>query len=767
MALSKRRNVVARMKAAAPTPRPKARTTPSARLSPTRPSPAGRVELCLNTRTWHLANPSVELALRWAYIVRNRRRWRGHSRMMADRCRTLLRDDLEGGDSLLNAIAAGGRVLVYLPPSKGQNPDERTFPWEYVISAASGQRENPIVVIRVVRREMLRNYGARGLLFVETSPPKLVDHYEYLIERDMVTRGFASVDVLKNPWERDLSKKVGRMRPEVVHLAGIDAHQGVQLLRARRDWRDQPAPNDGLWLNGDGCPTDAAEVARLLTSGKYPPRLVCCNFYNSAPRIASLSVVKGAGAAIGFQDAFDDAVAELFYANFFAEYQQDGNIAKAFTMALRELPLDQDPGTGLVLWIAQDLLDKGVHSAASPSPEPPTGQAEDQDQVGAEVRVRHKANYSLLHNSESIFQVFRAHRSDPSQPTTAQVRVELHVGRDRFTSRSDVKLRTRVTDLSRHVHLPLTSKLGRSLMEDVRSSLYVRIDIGKRVVYRKTHPITLAAIDEWRDSINANWLPSFVLPRDPAVAGVVNDAQQYLQALTDDHAAGFDGYQHCEAVRPALRVTGDPDWEAALRRVDLQVQALWWALVCETPLSYINPPPSFTEYTQRLRTPTDVVKGRRGTCIDLALLMTACMEYVGLKPAIFLLRGHALPGYWRWRGWQTEFHQMDRLFSGEPPLAPSEAALGDPGGEPDWFLPNTAWTELCREVVGERIAPFETVLLTGLESFGKARQEGTQRVVGPDVEDPSKPLDFESMIDLDRARESGVTPLPMQRSRER
>ena len=658
-------------------------------------------------------------------------------------------------------------MLVELPASNAANLDERVFPWEYVISAASGQRETALTVIRVVAKTPQRPYGTSGLLFVESSPAMLVDHYDYRIEREMVTRGFAAVETMRNPSGEDLQQRVTSLSPEVLHVTGVDSHQGVQLLRAQRKWKEEMPPNDGLWLSlSDSAPTDAATVAALLACGKHPPRLVCCNFYNSAPRIAALAVSFGAGAAIGFQDGFDDALAELFYANFFAEYQQDGNIARAFTYALRDLPLHDERGTGLILWIAADLLDQDLHSATATGlrPEPPTGAAE--DRVGAEVRVRARANYSLLHNSEGLFQVFRAHRSEPSQPVTARVRVELHVGSERVSFRTDVRLRTRVTDLSRLVHLPLTSRLERSLMEDVRSSLYVRVDVGERVVYRQTHAVTLAAIDEWRDSINGNWLPSFVLPRDPAVARIIDSAQKYLHALTDDRSAGFDGYQHCERIETGRRGESNPNWVAALRRVDLQVQALWWAVVADFPVYYINPPPSFTEFAQRLRTPSDVVKGRRGTCIDLALLMTACMEYVGLKPVIFLLQGHALPGYWRWSGWQTEFHQMDRMFEGEAPLAPSEAALGDPGGEPEWYLPSTAWTELRREIVHERIVAFETVKLTGRGSFMHARGAGRQRVIGdPAVPDHQKlaAKAFESMIDLDRARDAGVTPLPLRR----
>ena len=81
--------------------------------------------------------------------------------------------------------------------------------------------------------------------------------------------------------------------------------------------------------------------------------------------------------------------------------------------------------------------------------------------------------------------------------------------------------------------------------------------------------------------------------------------------------------------------------------IDAQVRAIWWALVHDYAIGYINPPPSFVENEQRLRTPSEVVQGKRGTCIDLALLLAACLEYIEIYPVIFLLRDHAFPGYWR------------------------------------------------------------------------------------------------------------------------
>ena len=101
--------------------------------------------------------------------------------------------------------------------------------------------------------------------------------------------------------------------------------------------------------------------------------------------------------------------------------------------------------------------------------------------------------------------------------------------------------------------------------------------------------MTLIPVDEWLDDTENNpWLPSFVLPRDPAILKIINSSRRYLIGIMDDPAAGFDGYQE----------------EAA--GVDKQVQAIWTALVNEYRIQYINPPPAYSRQTQRLRTPSDI-----------------------------------------------------------------------------------------------------------------------------------------------------------------
>lgn len=44
---------------------------------------------------------------------------------------------------------------------------------------------------------------------------------------------------------------------------------------------------------------------------------------------------------------------------------------------------------------------------------------------------------------------------------------------------------------------------------------------------------------------------------------------------------------------------------------------------------------------QKIRIPHDVLKGKQGTCIDLAILFVSCLESMGLNAGIVLIAGHA------------------------------------------------------------------------------------------------------------------------------
>ena len=70
----------------------------------------------------------------------------------------------------------------------------------------------------------------------------------------------------------------------------------------------------------------------------------------------------------------------------------------------------------------------------------------------------------------------------------------------------------------------------------------------------KTERVTLIPVDEWLDDTKNNpWLPSFVLPRDPAILKIINASRRYLIGIGDDPAAGFDGYQQEDPVPSTSR----------------------------------------------------------------------------------------------------------------------------------------------------------------------------------------------------------------------
>ncbi len=91
------------------------------------------------------------------------------------------------------------------------------------------------------------------------------------------------------------------------------------------------------------------------------------------------------------------------------------------------------------------------------------------------------------------------------------------------------------------------------------------------------------------------------------------------------------------------------DREALVREIGAIYQALH-----EYGIVYQNPP-SGDEWLQRIRLPQEVLDDRKGTCLDLAILMCACLEEIGLHPLLIFTQGHAFAGC---------FLEEDAFYSG-------------------------------------------------------------------------------------------------------
>ncbi|OYU73167.1 MAG: hypothetical protein CFE45_38070, partial [Burkholderiales bacterium PBB5] len=202
------------------------------------------------------------------------------------------------------------------------------------------------------------------MLWVECLPAELRQVWSLQQERQRLGAALPAApatdwQVLRNPTLAELVTALQDGRPQLVHFAGLDSHQGLRELRTafgetalvdlgptgRPDKPASPssaspgttptdtgtAPEttrlvdavmadrrlmvDGVLLRSEqGYPrlVRAMELAEAMGSSGHTAFLVTLNLWNTAARVAPLLVAQGAtAAAVGFQDAFDDALAEF------------------------------------------------------------------------------------------------------------------------------------------------------------------------------------------------------------------------------------------------------------------------------------------------------------------------------------------------------------------------------------------------------------------------------------------------------------------------
>ena len=739
----------------------------------------------------------------WGYILRSRSRWAGNQdRRQSLRERAI--EDLERAGltrEFIRRLSAVSHIEVELHAWNAEDTAvdriheaAAEVPWEYLLSAAtrSEGRHKPLLITRLLQNGSVALIPPppSKILFVESLPGRLEDCYEFATERARIqaavgadgTSGGDSkspppvMGIQETPSVSELRRKVRSEHWEAMHVSGVDTHQVTSLVEDFYDELDEKpdawgkiAEQDGNILDGmilretgmPELPVKYDELADVLINPKQAPYVVTLNLYYSGARIARELVRRGAHVAIGFLDEIDDEVAELFFQAFYWEWCHTANadIITSFLMAWQTTTAEGSlHGTSIVIWTGRSVFDKFEKS--------PRGKHE----VVTEDRIarlaRHSAtpigellqvefddqpadvNYSLLHNERPLFSKLTLTKLVKEPVEDISVLVEVNLGTQTYPYRyTQLVLDKPQLALAGSVKIPLTADLPRSLRERVRSTVYVKVTCGQRTAFETTKRVTLLPIDEWFDDTENNpWLPSFVVPRDPAILKIINSARRYLIGIRDDPMAGFEGYQAIdkEAFDPSLEV-------------DRQVQAIWTAIVNDYRLQYINPPPAYSEQTQRLRTPSDVLESGTGTCVDLALLLASCLEYIDIYPVVVLLTGHAFVGYWRSEEAYDRFVEMQNVPETVPEVGSVTARkagvpLVDPYG---WRLTSLCYDEIVLCMEAGDLVMLEATYLTAMKSFDEARTEGTA--------DMEPREDFDSLLDIRLARTASppVTPIPI------
>ncbi|MBW8844972.1 MAG: hypothetical protein JF607_08385 [Burkholderiales bacterium] len=765
----------------------------------------------------------AQQALRWTYVLRSRQRWVRDAKVreqhQADARETLAILGLNAAQ--VQALGKASTLVVRVPyQHEALCWEGRIFPWEYVLAAATreqrrsaAERPGALTIIRELqvqhevegRWQPLRRdavvfpaWKDFRVLFVNALPTELRERWTVDAELKNLSAALPpdvpAPRVLNYPSLEELTAELAARPPHLLHFAGMDSHQGLRELgmvvgktalveapdsdEAGASRRMQLVDDlladsrrvlDGLLLRGaQGYPrlVHAQALAQALAAavGDAPAYLTTLNVWNSAARLAPMLIAEGASlAALGFQDAFEDSLAEYALTQLLRHLFASGfDLPTAFSSVweeVRALPESVD-ATGVTLWLgAPAFVDpatrrahevRGHALAAADVAGPAPASAE----VRCEIEPFPELNYAVLHNAQPLFKRFVLSCDAPARAQAVDVEVAVHMGDEEARYERRVVMQYERENLTKDIHVPLTADVARGVHEAINTSLQVSVRQGDKVLYHDSHRLRLLPVDQWRDNRrDGQWLPSFVLPRDPAVVRALSQSQRYNRVLRDDPTAGFEGYQ-C-VPDSAVAADGRID-EELLRGVDRQVEAIWATLLHDWRLSYLNPPPSYSRQldSQRLRMPSAVEAERAGTCIDLALLFAACLELVDIYPVVFLLEGHALPGWWRHPSFREEYMQMTGNYSGAVQADASGSSAANAQAVP-WHAGRASWNEVRGLILDRKLVPIETVRLTEHCGFVEAIEAG--------VEALSDRSDYDSMLDIITARQRQITPLPLLR----
>ncbi len=243
--------------------------------------------------------------------------------------------------------------------------------------------------------------------------------------------------------------------------------------------------------------------------------------------------------------------------------------------------------------------------------------------------------------------------------------------------------------------------------EDIKITISVCNSVGK-ILCEKVYPFALLPYDEWQGyGCYPELLASFVQPTAPELSSVKEVASEFLAKWTADGV--FDGY-----------LSKNPD------RVRKQIAAIYSGLQLQN-IVYSVPPESFENAGQKIRLANNVLTKQMGTCLDLTLLFASCVEAVGLHPILIVQKNHLFLGVWL----------EDLTFS--------EAVTDDA----------SAVTKRIAEGISEIVVVESTAFTAGMSmNFDSAVKLAAERLSGINP--------VECIIDVKRARLSGVMPLPLR-----
>ena len=170
-----------------------------------------------------------------------------------------------------------------------------------------------------------------------------------------------------------------------------------------------------------------------------------------------------------------------------------------------------------------------------------------------------------------------------------------------------------------------------NLTEKIKATTTVQVlsKDGEVLAEAKNDLEVLDYCQYWGNTFMSQYLAAFVTPRHIALDPIIKRASELLANWTG--SSSLSAYTHDVPNRPKMIIG-----------------ALYEA-ISEQNITYCYPTATLAKHGQKIRTCEELLsedRGKRGCCLDMALLMCSCLEAVGMHPLLILQDDHAFPGCW-------------------------------------------------------------------------------------------------------------------------
>lgn len=229
----------------------------------------------------------------------------------------------------------------------------------------------------------------------------------------------------------------------------------------------------------------------------------------------------------------------------------------------------------------------------------------------------YSTNYSLIKSIKLI---------NHSNESYYNLKIKITFSNDMFTMNDILidKIDSFEESILRIPFLKVNKKYIENLTE--KETISVKLEIidqnSNSLLNYEEHNFIVLPLSQPSEYINKDnrLYAKFVTPLAPKVKQIA------LNAVSFNNNKSIIGYQNT-------------DYNSMLE----EVQSIYLALH-DWGIAYQNPPAS-SLYTQRVRMPEEVLKDKKGTCLDLAILFCACLEEVGFNSILIIIDGHAFAGF--------------------------------------------------------------------------------------------------------------------------